>query len=59
MVSMDSFNNNTYLWEKKKPKDFRNNRLREYVKLDNIKTTKQDIAKRQKVKDSFDYLDKL
>lgn len=56
---MDSFNESTYLWEKKRSEDFRNNRLKDFVKLNELKLSPLEINKRPKVKNCFNYLNNL
>jgi len=57
---MDVFNLRNYLWEKHKhSRNFRDERLRNYQKLNNISVSQQAIARKQEVQLVVNYLSNL
>lgn len=58
--SVDSFNENTYLWDKlSNNQDYRQTRMESFNKLNSANVSNSEIKKRKKVKGLFDKLKKL
>jgi len=57
--NMDNFEEKSYEWETIKNDDYKNNRLRDFIKLDGINPIKKEIEIRQRVKRLFQHLDTL